>query len=250
METKQNVRLGLFTLDQVAGLKNTTNPIDFTDGIDPLPVVILTGANGVGKTTLLDAILDMCSINGTSVLYPTDIPEADEDITITAAFKRYIDKIIYTEDVKVSVAYERLNSDLKEICDNIDVQFFTIDVVVDKDHDHYDEKQTLKTIFDTPRGVREYRDLSSGLKKYLINVSYMKLIGFRDGIILLDNPDCGLHIAVQKEMIKIYKKYARDNNCQIIISTHSPFIVDDNWDCVRCLVLDGSDSVTVEKFTC
>lgn len=248
MENKQRVGFGRFVIDKVEELGGKSIKVDFTYEDQPRPVVILTGANGCGKTALLEVIHDMCKTDGTAVLYPTNIPVDDEDKIITAAFKQYVDKIIYTEDIKASVVYDRLNTDLGEVYKVIGTRFLTIDTIDKRDSEHYDKDQTVRALFSTVNGTREFQTLSSGLKKYLINIVYMMLIDFRDGIILLDNPDSGQHIVVQKEMIALYEKYAVEKNCQIFIATHSPFIVQDSWDSVYDVKLDNQYRVVIEPY--
>jgi len=44
-------------------------------------------------------------------------------------------------------------------------------------------------------------------------------------IILIDEPELSLHPSWQNRVLKIYEKFAEQNNCQIIIATHSPHII-------------------------
>jgi predicted ATPase len=231
MENKV-IRLGQFVLSDVEGLGNKSFKVDFTDGENPLPVVFVVGANGVGKTTLLDAINDMVTHMGIPTLYPTKIDSLDENNVFTTAFKSYIDKIICIEEVKAGVAYNIANDRFKE-CLNLVQDGLAFSCL----------SSTRELLFNTKHDIREFTTLSLGVRRYLINMVYMMLIGFRDGIILLDNPDCGIHVVVQRKLCEMYVKYAVENNCQIIIATHSPYVIDAYWEYTRNMELDEAGNI-------
>ncbi len=72
--------------------------------------------------------------------------------------------------------------------------------------------------------------LSSGEQEIL--VLFYKLIFESDvNIILIDEPEISLHISWQKEILNDFKKIIELNrNIHVIIATHSPQILSDNWD--------------------
>lgn len=73
-------------------------------------------------------------------------------------------------------------------------------------------------------------DLSSGEQEIL--VLFYKLIFESDvDLLLIDEPEISLHIAWQKELMENLKSIVRlKKNIQVMIATHSPQIISNNWD--------------------
>ena len=71
--------------------------------------------------------------------------------------------------------------------------------------------------------------LSSG-EKNEFNL-FLKLIFLtdRDSIILIDEPEISLHVEWQNAFIQDLQGIIEKNNFRVIIATHSPDIIDDNW---------------------
>ena len=63
-------------------------------------------------------------------------------------------------------------------------------------------------------------------------VLFYKLIFESDvNLLLIDEPEISLHIAWQKELMNDFKEVINLNKgMQMIIATHSPQIISDNWD--------------------
>ncbi|MCK4441553.1 MAG: ATP-binding protein, partial [Sulfurovaceae bacterium] len=71
----------------------------------------------------------------------------------------------------------------------------------------------------------EIKELSTGEKTLLSKVMYLYFLGYKDKVILIDEPELSLHPSWQNKVLKIYENFAIKNNCQIIIATHSPHII-------------------------
>jgi AAA15 family ATPase/GTPase len=67
--------------------------------------------------------------------------------------------------------------------------------------------------------------LSTGEKTLLSKVLYLYFKDYNDKVILIDEPELSLHPSWQNRVLKIYENFAKLNNCQIIIATHSPHII-------------------------
>jgi len=72
--------------------------------------------------------------------------------------------------------------------------------------------------------------LSSGEQHELV-LFYKLIFNSKAGdMILIDEPELSLHISWQNKFIRDLKEVTSMNDVSIIIATHSPDIIDDNWD--------------------
>lgn len=72
--------------------------------------------------------------------------------------------------------------------------------------------------------------LSSGEQHELV-LFYKLIFESKAGdLILIDEPELSLHISWQNKFIKDLKQVASINDITVIIATHSPDIIDENWD--------------------
>ena len=78
--------------------------------------------------------------------------------------------------------------------------------------------------------VLDLNKLSSGEQEIL--VLFYKLIFESDAnLLLVDEPEISLHIAWQKELLNDFKEIvALNKNMNVVIATHSPQIISNNWD--------------------
>ena len=67
----------------------------------------------------------------------------------------------------------------------------------------------------------EFSDLSEGEKKLILVLCITKVLGDKNSLILLDEPDAHIHIARKKEVLKMIESF----DGQIILTTHSPIFV-------------------------
>jgi predicted ATP-binding protein involved in virulence len=78
--------------------------------------------------------------------------------------------------------------------------------------------------------------LSSGEQNQVIVYYEMIFNSDRDSVILIDEPEISLHVAWQKEFLSSFKSIQKLNKpAKIIIATHSPHIIDSNWDITKDL---------------
>ena len=81
-------------------------------------------------------------------------------------------------------------------------------------------------------------ELSSGEQHELVLV-YELLFKVTDGaLILIDEPELSLHVAWQKRFISDIVKIQKLRKLSVVIATHSPQIINDNWDLVTELTRD------------
>ncbi|MGD6736163.1 AAA family ATPase [Photobacterium leiognathi subsp. mandapamensis] len=72
--------------------------------------------------------------------------------------------------------------------------------------------------------------LSSGEQHEVVLVYELIFIAKDNDLVLIDEPEISLHIAWQKEFLEDIKRIIDIQNVSIIIATHSPQIIDNNWD--------------------
>ncbi|MDR1954380.1 MAG: ATP-binding protein [Candidatus Methanoplasma sp.] len=72
--------------------------------------------------------------------------------------------------------------------------------------------------------------LSSGEKQILI-MFYLLLFEAKHGsLVIIDEPEISLHVAWQQSLGKTFSDIARLREMHIIVATHSPQVIHDNWD--------------------
>jgi predicted ATP-binding protein involved in virulence len=72
--------------------------------------------------------------------------------------------------------------------------------------------------------------LSSGEQHEVVLVYELIFIAKDNDLVLIDEPEISLHIAWQKEFLEDIKRIIDIQNVSIVIATHSPQIIDNNWD--------------------
>lgn len=82
---------------------------------------------------------------------------------------------------------------------------------------------------------------SSGEKEILI-LFYMILFKTEPGsLVIIDEPEVSLHVSWQQQLGKTFDDVARVRNLQMIVATHSPSIIHDDWDIAVELKAAGND---------
>lgn len=81
----------------------------------------------------------------------------------------------------------------------------------------------------------ELRFLSSGEQQELILLYNLIFKGEKENLILIDEPEISLNVSWQREFLDDMKKIVEMNGFSILIATHSPQIINDNWELVESL---------------
>lgn len=128
---------------------------------------------------------------------------------------KYLDKLIFEDGLSAKEAYHKVRVKINNIFDGLDMQVEFSGL--DKDKNIY---------FQNSLGDKINIDqLSTGEKELLNNIFFLYIADIKDNIILIDEPEISLHPSWQNRIVKIYKEFAKTNNNQIIIATHSPQII-------------------------
>lgn len=254
--------------------------IDFLDSNDnPLDLIVIAGINGSGKTSLLEFVYEALyirndikgsiNLDARSFIYD-DISlnkveisnnklarmifdkykAKDFDIVcslirekihyfkaqeqkisdIKKEIVKYIDDFIYEKELSAKEAYEKLKDFMNNIFNDMDMQISFKSL--DKDKNIYFENRSGETI--------SIDSLSTGEKELLSKVFYLYVSDIKDSIIMIDEPEISLHPSWQNRVVNIYKNFAKKNNNQIIIATHSPQIISSTPDeSLRILVKEN-----------
>lgn len=87
-----------------------------------------------------------------------------------------------------------------------------------------------------PKGEKiALSSLSSGEQQELVLLYNLIFKGEREKFILIDEPEISLNVSWQREFLDDMKKIVEINDFSILVATHSPQIINDNWELVETL---------------
>jgi len=249
-DIKKGLKLKKLKVDNYKVLKNFE--IDFCDkNENPLPIIVVAGVNGSGKTSILESIFGNKKIknlkletilesqqkvydsNSSGLAIGGDVVKQfwyNDEIKnriLYFSYKRdlrhiknflpeYIQKLLFEYDIKASELYKKIRENINDIFKdlNLNIEFDSRD---GKGNLFFKHKITNeKFIID---------DLSSGEKTLISEILFLYLSDIKNMVILIDEPESSLHPTWQEKVLKLYENYALKNNCQIILATHSPLIL-------------------------
>lgn len=233
-------------------------------------VNILSGVNGVGKSTILNRVVKQLleyrdlerQLDGVTITYsPEDadtvkfdvIRSFDRAVISSELLSKMSDIKLQTElDLQLYMLQRRyldyqVNLSNRMIAlltsDDADAQQKAQDMVAEKSHfqDLVDElfRDTGKTIRRDSNEIRflQYEEtiepyqLSSGEKQMLIILLTVLVQNQEPYVLFMDEPEVSLHFEWQKRLITLVREL--NPNVQVILTTHSPAVVMDGWqDCV------------------
>jgi len=199
--------------------------INFIDSQNnPLPLIIIAGVNGTGKTTLLEYIHKE-NLDDTIYL------SADKGLEDIKEFlPKYLFQKIFNEEADVAQTYKEVREYINSIFDGLNLKI---------EFDRRDAEGNL--FFRNKKGsFFSIDDISTGEKTLLSKILYLYFKDIKNQIILIDEPELSLHPRWQNQVLKLYENFANENNCQIIIATHSPHIIGSaKNEYIRILTEDG-----------
>jgi len=133
------------------------------------------------------------------------------------------------EDYRPSEITQHFQNYMKDIFDGLDIGF-KYSHLDKEDNVWFSSNKEEEEYFYTAKESDEKNlftidELSTGEKTLLSKVLYLYFQDYKDKVILIDEPELSLHPSWQNKVLKIYENFAKQNNCQIIIATHSPHII-------------------------
>ncbi len=201
--------------------------------LDFEPVTILYGGNGSGKSTALNVIAETLNLQRDTLFNRSDF---FKDYTRLCSFDLSADipadsRIITSDDVfDFMLNLRSLNEgiDLKReelFKEYLDVKNTPFRVTSLNDYEH------LKTVCEARRKTQSryvrsrlpenIREQSNGESGYLYFTEKIR----ENGLYLLDEPENSLSPERQLQLVKFLEESVRFYGCQLIIATHSPFIL-------------------------
>ncbi len=238
--------------------------INFIDNNEnPLPLIVIAGKNGTGKTTLLEYLAN-CEINKEDYIEILKVREEKVDIFkiidgmkgIKAKRDEYKKHIIYLpveinkiDNIEEAIINYYINigeakdlrpsetiKELQDFINRIFTKDFNLSFIISRV-----DIITRQVFFRNSKNIEfSINELSTGEKTLLSKVFYLYFKDIKNQIILIDEPELSLHPAWQNRVLKLYENFAKENNCQIIIATHSPHIIGSaKNEYIRVLTEDG-----------
>ena len=91
------------------------------------------------------------------------------------------------------------------------------------------EKEGISFVSDSGRSVPLHK-LSSGEQNLVILYYRLVFETEPNTLLLIDEPENSLHVEWLEKMLRDYLVMESDLKCQMIIATHSPIFIGDNWE--------------------
>lgn len=201
--------------------------------IDFAPITILYGGNGSGKTTALNIIAEKLRIARSApfnrsnffqdyvdrchVSLETDIPDASRIVTSDDVFDYMLQIRSLNEgiDRKKEMLYD----------EHLHAKYSTFQVKSLDDYETLKKRNSARrktqSAFVRDQLMDNVREQSNGESASF----YFKQQIAEDALYLLDEPENSLSAARQIELATYLEDSARYMGCQLIISTHSPFLL-------------------------
>ena len=183
-------------------------------------VNILSGVNGIGKSTILQKTLKQ----GDGV-HLTLMPEDATDLRYNVIEKYTIDPDTQLEKLeKDFMAYKTVKG--QEPMAKVDSFYDLIDKLYG---------QTDKTVIRDAEGIRflqegdilTTRQLSSGEKQMMLILLTVLLQDQQPYVLFMDEPEVSLHVDWQQQLVTIITEL--NPQIQLILTTHSPAVIMNGW---------------------
>jgi predicted ATPase len=214
-----------------------TTPCDFSTvslaKINTFDISLDTIASGKLKVaevaTELDILLEQLIDDFKGYLLKLRNLEREETLLLDRKIKELLlkDQANHEELQELRTALRRKEMTVEEIYYQKD-QFLTeLNLLFQATHKRVDFDKENALIFHKNGKILTPYQLSSGEKQVLIILLTVVLQEDKPGILLMDEPELSLHLAWQLKLIETIQRLTV--NCQLIIATHAPGILNKGW---------------------
>jgi predicted ATPase len=201
--------------------------------LDFEPVTILYGGNGSGKTTALNVLAEKLKIQRDSVFnktnfYPDYVSMCEVEIAEEIPENS---RIITSDDVfDYMLNIRSLNEGIDRKKDALFEEYLDAKYTKFQMRSMADYEQLKKTVKSRSKTQSKYvRDeLAGNIREFSNGESAFKFFTEKigeNGLYILDEPENSLSPKRQLELARFIEDSARFFQCQIIMSTHSPFLL-------------------------
>ena len=222
--------------------------------IDFEPVTILYGGNGSGKTTALNVIAEKLQITRDSRFNRSNFYEDYLSLCNCRARGKIPDnsRMITSDDVfdymlDIRSMNEGIDRKKEELFDDyLDAKYSDFRM---RSLDDYESLKKVRKARKLTQSKYVRSELMDNIREYSNGESAFLYFSEKisdNGLFLLDEPENSLSPARQQELVKFLEDSARFFGCQLVISTHSPFLLSMRG--AKIYDLD-SDPVDVKRWT-
>jgi predicted ATP-binding protein involved in virulence len=144
--------------------------------------------------------------------------------------------MLYVEDsFKKIEIFDELSQKIKLFLDIINKRFKHKQLFINKESGFLLKSTKIKDENGEFKNISVTK-LSSGEQNELVLFYLLLFQTEKNSMILIDEPEVSLHISWQNNFINDLKQIRELNNLEVIIATHSPDIINGNWDLTERLV--------------
>jgi predicted ATP-binding protein involved in virulence len=138
--------------------------------------------------------------------------------------------MLYVEDsFKKLEIFDRIASKISIFLEIIDKRFKHKKLFIDKEQGFLFKSTIIKDKKGNPQ-IIPISKLSSGEQNELVLFYFLLFKTKSNSLILIDEPEVSLHISWQNSFIEDLKQITKLNILDVVIATHSPDIISNNWD--------------------
>ena len=201
------------------------------------PITVLYGSNGSGKSTLLNLIARKLGLSSSSLMnYAPCLPhyldkchayEASGGIPKNSEIITSDDVFDYLQDIRainegINKKRDELFTEYKSIRDTLysEKPFKSFDDLEELKKQN-EAKRRSKSSYVSKRVPKDLVSKSNGESAYIYFTNKIK----ENALYLIDEPENSLSPKLQKELAVFIEESVRFYGCQIIIASHSPFIL-------------------------